>query len=358
MAWLKKHGYKLIFSTACVLLILSIAFTTYSFAKYLSLKTASGGAKASPIECRYTIKGGSNSFVNAPYMQIVSEGTDPVQMNQFSKTEIVLENYGKTLNLKYQYAFALYMPEDLLKNMMFQFVEMRAPQASSDTPETGDDNAQAQDDAPAGSTLTEPARASKIYKAYARDGGGYETGIATLDGVDKIPDDYESLSSGETELVLSSHIESFGTVKTEQKSVYNSFYIKNGVEYIMCPVEVSSEKSTLYYKLTVNLPATDNYVLKEQDGHNEAKYILRLSLNTAVDNQVFTGNAWVASDHYDEIPTVPKPTFDCQWDKSGAEPVLQIKNTLTDNTWYDVTIKNCIGYSLPVRLNMVFTQTL
>ncbi len=369
MQKLKKHFYKIVLGISCVLLALSIAFAAYSFAKYVSSAgTGSNGADVAPVDCSLTVNGGgNNAFINAPFMQKVSDKAEAVQMNQFAESVLTVKNFGKKLGLKYEYGFVFYMPEELFDNAMFQLVRL------------GNSNATETRGAVSPTVISSAEYASLIYKAYPV-GGGYEIRQATLEGVDEIPDDYAYLSGNGKELVLDSHAEYYGNVEGDLTCTYTTFYTERHgtdedgtaveVQNMMCPIEVKKKKSFRYCKLTVNLPVEEEYVLDEGE---EMNFLFRIVLNTAMDPSLFSEKVWNAADYYDaeqsvlydyDNAPVTAEGFKCRWRKGEGDsaPVLEAARAQSGTgfenwDWREVEVRECIGFSAPVRVNAVFTQT-
>lgn len=131
---LRKHSAKIFFGVSCFLLALSLGFSAYSFAKYVShVDLDSDGAVVAPIECGFTVdNNGLGSFINAPYMSQITENTQAVRMNSWAESIITLDNHGSH-GFSYEYGFAFYLQKDFAESAMFQLLELDSPPSARET---------------------------------------------------------------------------------------------------------------------------------------------------------------------------------------------------------------------------------
>lgn len=418
MLRLKKHGTKILFAIMGVLLVLSATFMTYSFAKYLSaVDTGLNGADVAAIECEFKVNTGdindfNSSFINATFMQQVSDNAQAVQMNQFAQNMITLHNKGEQAKLTYEPSLVFYLTEEMVNNAMFQIIkyEKKPKTQTSDTPETPDagetGGTQTQAEGETGGTGTGgtetkveyeyvPQYASAIYKFNENKALEVVTSIVmgTNGSSKEVPvvNDYASVYAGENadkELVLNDRegktglavLSDYGTnISGRFNLTFNAQHevtlpnVPNPVMQTVCPITVQSSKNFNYCKLTINTPAGNpDFKL----GPNEyAYYGLRLVLLNSLDGGQFNWQ-WSAeyckptvgaSAQYDyiNVPKVPTGYF-ARWIWNGTNPELQIAFVEGENParpadasalWETVSVTgNCIGVTYPCRANVVFTQ--
>lgn len=416
MLRIRKHGTKMLFAVMGVLLVLSATFMTYSFAKYLSATdTGLNGADVAAIECEFKVNTGSindfnGSFINATFMQQVSENAQAVQMNQFAQNMITLHNKGAQAKLTYEPSLAFYFTEEMVDNAMFQIVKYvktkptqtpgpETPGAGDDTGDTGETQTQAEGDGAETETdyVYTPQYASAIYKFNADKSLEVVTSIniGTNGSSKEVPvvNDYAYVYAGENadkELILNDRdgktglavLSSYGTdISGKLNITFNAQHSvqltpETSVMQTMCPITVQSDKKFNYFKLTVNTPA-GNPDFKLDPGEY-AYYGLRLVLLNSLDGGQFS--AWQWNTDYCKpdaagaptiLPGVPTGYF-ARWYKNGDAYELQIafvdgKNPTrpaddaTDaagnSLWETVTVAgNCIGVTYPCRANVIFTQ--
>ena len=377
---LKKHGVKIFFGISCFLLALSLVFSAYSYARYVS--SADFGASdvgTMSIDCEFTVNhgGGSSSFINAPFVQRVTENTPTVQMNSWAESYITLKNKGATDGLAYEYGFVLYLPQEFAERAMFQFVELKSASDSRDEED-------------AATRLAAAKKASEIYKLNLTDTDATNPDLRKLevvtqtDGNVAVENDYRELigANGENELgidsdnycaVLQKKIYT-STVKSTFSTYYTDAY---GVDRFIAPVAVSTVKEMRFYRITVNLsytPDPTEYVL---GGGENKTFLFRLVLLEARDSEVFTGETFDYSALWETDEsgayTVPKDgagglpitedKFEIRWKQAAdlsyvfdnGNPVMEISEK-NGNDWKTVVPRVCVGLTTPAKISVVFTQ--
>ena len=207
----------------------------------------------------------------------------------------------------------MYIPERFAENMMFQFVELSG----------GASSVAADPDA---------VKASELYQIHPASPNGIRDAVIEGIGDKEVPNDYRQLIDSEGgRLELSMHAE-------------------KEVESLMCSVTTRREQKFNYYKLTVNLPLTDDYLL----GKGATKsFLFRCVPSSALPSSEYETNVWNPA-LYDKsiVPTVPDG-FDCRWNEAGTG--LQASQD-GGASWFDINPKDCVGLSSPSRINVVFTQ--
>lgn len=315
-----------------LLVACAVILTSYSFARYVSIVDEIKGANVAGISCSFEVNGTQTPFINAPFMQRVSENAEAVQMNTYSETVITVKNADGDASRDYRYSFIAYIPERFAENMMFQFVELGGSTAAS-----------------------EKVKASKLYQINEASPNGVR--YAQIDGIadGAIPNDYQSLiDSGSGELVLSMHAEKETTLRkglllSTYTSYRTDYYGDNEVKSLACSITTCRECEFIYYKLTVNLPVTAAYML----GKGASKsFLLRLVPSSALASSEYEKNAWDATLYKDKsVAPVAPDGYECRWNEAGDG--LQAKQ---DGDWFDIFPRECIGLSSPSRINVVFTQ--
>ena len=351
------------------MLVLSLIFSSYSYARYVSRSDVeSGGVGTAKIDCGFTVNGGggNDSFINAPFMQKVTDNTQPVRMNSYSESVVTVSNYGKPSGLKYEFGFVFYLPKEFAEHAMFQLVELKTPESGRE-----DDAAERLTDAKKASALLslDPATL-KLYNV-----------VQTADGV-KIENDYAELINSGGELgidtdspcaVLQDKIysvsitDTFATYRTDD----------NGAEHFVAPVSVSVPAELQFYRITVNLSYTSDpyeYVLT---GGASKSFLFRLVLREARDSAIFENTVWdpaflwETSENDDGTVSFIRPErlpdveneYACRWATDGGgwefdasgKPVLEIKENAAGE-WYKVNARDCVGLTSPAKLAVVFTQ--
>ena len=330
---LQKNIFRILLVITCLLVICAVVLTSFSFARYVTMLEEIKNSGVAGISCSFTVDGNDNSFINAPFLQRVSENAEAVQMNTYSQTVITVKNSDGQSSRDYRYSIIMYVPERFAENMMFQFVELKGGLVSS-----------------------EKVKASELYQINPAAPGG--VGDAHIDGIGdgEIPNDYRELidsADGRLEISMHAEIEAAqrkGILYSTYTSYRTDYYGDVAVENLMCSVTAKRQVSFNCYKLTVNLPATDAYILGKGE---EKSFLFRCVPTSALASSEFESNVWDAA-LYDKnvAPAVPDGYL-CRWNAEGSG--LQASQ---DNgaSWFDITPRDCIGLSSPSRINVVFTQ--
>ncbi len=364
----KKHGAKIFFVIACFLFALSLAFSAYSYARFVtSAGVNSGGVDMLPIECEVTVNngGGSPSFINAPFMQKISDNTKPVRMNSWAETTISLRNNGAPDKLKYECSIVLYFPEEFAASAMFQFLELGKPESGREEEPV---------------KLVDAVKASELYKitpALGESGvAELEKVVATSDGV-VIENDYQSLIDENKLLKISP--DSGAELQNEIRSVpvsstFATYNNENGITGFVTPVSVRRNTRMRFYRITVNFAYDkdpNEYVIS---GGETKSFVLRLVLleSRTLNAEWNVSELWKtetdASGETTYIEPIKTPSVEsdheCRWavkdtgeyDFENGKPFLQIKKK-TESAWKNVVVsETCIGLISPVKISGVFTQ--
>ena len=358
-----KRGAKLFFALACLLLIMSLAFSAYSFANYVSRVDSDGNQSGvATVDCGVAVSGKLEPFIDSPYIiKQPGDNTRPVQMNTWSETTITIDNHGNH-GLDYRYSFVFYMPKDFGESAMFQLLELEAPVR---LPTEGETPANRQD----------VVKASRIYR-IAENGTDVTETTATdaADGAAEIKNEYQSYIDGGNELLLGG---SYATVMNKKQAAsvtrtYATYYADTGVEaqIFVCPVNFDESIYMDYYRVTLNLSSPDSsYILREGEVHS---YVLRVVPRKAlskVDIGEWTVDTYWEKDEsgaYIKPISLPVPESDAyvfRWSPAtgptATAPKLQVRGAAqtSESDWRDVTVKNCVGTTNPCRVAAVFTQT-
>lgn len=357
----KRHSGGIFFCVSCVLLLLSLMFSICSFASYVSgIDHGGDSSGVASIDCGFSVnKGKFDSFINAPFIQQVTDSTRPVRMNSWAESVISVDNKGKS-GLKYEYSFVFYLPENFAKSSMMQLVELKDGNYVS-----GD--------------ISSASRASRIYRLDDATGTQLVETTATADGIE-IENDFSSLVDGGEELRIDAARSSailldglnFSTVKYTY-ATYAGSDSSDNVNMFVCPVAFETAADMRYCRITVNIAREDSgrYVLEEGKTHH---YLFRLVLRDTLRGDDLSAD-WAADGYWekDDITgafTSPLQTpsiadeYECRWAmESGApvlgkdgNPMLEINENGSGN-WKRVSIKDCVGVTSPCKINMVFTQT-
>lgn len=361
MKFFKRHSGGIFFCVSCVLLLLSLMFSICSFASYVSgIDHGGDSSGVASIDCGFSVnKGKFDSFINAPFIQQVTDSTRPVRMNSWAESVISVDNKGKS-GLKYEYSFVFYLPENFAKSSMMQLVELKDGNYVS-----GD--------------ISSASRASRIYRLDDATGTQLVETTATADGIE-IENDFSSLVDGGEELRIDAARSSailldglnFSTVKYTY-ATYAGLDSSDNVNMFVCPVAFETAADMRYCRITVNIAREDSgrYVLEEGKAHH---YLFRLVLRDTLGGDDLSAD-WAADGYWekDDITgayTSPLQTpsiadeYECRWAmESGApvlgkdgNPMLEINENGSGN-WKRVSIKDCVGVTSPCKINMVFTQT-
>lgn len=126
MSGLLQKSAKWLLLVACILLAASLAFTGYSFARFVSrVDSDNNAAGAAPIDCRLTIGDGGDSdtgsFINAPFVQQTGDSR-PIRMNNWEETRLTVHNDSRA-GLKYSYSLVFYLPAPFADKAMFQLLQ-------------------------------------------------------------------------------------------------------------------------------------------------------------------------------------------------------------------------------------------
>ncbi len=335
---LRKTCFNILLCCACALVIVAVVLASFSFAGYVtSTKTGDKNADVIGINCNFRVDGAGGSgstFINAPFLQSVSDNAQAVQMNTYN--ECVITVYNSSHSLNYNYSFVMYIPKRFATRMMFQYVELSAASSRA-------------------TALT----ASRLYQIQG-DESALTVGEAVIYGNDHqqidIPNDYQNLISSGKELSLIMNAEVYGKADGIANRSFTTYRTVDGVEKLLCPVSLKCSETLDYYKLTVSLPNTENYVL----GRGKEKSFLFRCVPTAIlDSAEFTSNTWadtVENILEGEYPAVPDEyAFEINRASWDASRTLEVRKT-DEESWTRVTPKNCIGISSPSRINVVFSQ--
>lgn len=335
MKYLHKYGAKLFFGTACVLLIVALAFSGISFARYVSGANGGGAAGAASIDCSVNVVGGENTFVNAPYMQTVSGGnTQPVRMNNWADTKFSVENHGKH-GLKYEYSFVFYMPAGFAENMMFQILKCDSNDVVT--------------------------HASKLYSLTAELDAIEET-TATEDGIVFENEYAELIALGGLLDLEGGSVRESGSESALVKTTFATSWAESGNGYIagqlVSPVSFTTEQQLGYYRITVNLARSSRGVICDGDTH---KFVLRTVLlasrNSSDYNLVWDINNYV-TESGDRIQPSFSGDFELRWtaDGTGLEAAEHNEDGSVGE-FRKVNVGMCMGLGSPCKIAAVFTQT-
>lgn len=368
----KKHGAKVFFGVACFLLVLSLCFSAYSYARYVSHVDANGGtAGTATIDCDFTVNNNGNGvFINAPFMQKVTENTQPVRMNSWAESMITVNNQGPVSGLQYEYSFVFYLPKGFAECAMFQLVELKNPEGSRDD-----------------ETALRLAEAKKASELYRMDPASLSLVTVThTDAGVPIANDYRELIDAGMELgidtVGSSAVLQENPVSALMTGTFATYYKdETQAEHFVTPIAITDSTDFQFYRITVNLSLTENpaeYVLRGGDAHS---FLFRLVLREARDTSLFENTLWnpavmwETSENADgsltyirpleaKMPTVDEG-YECRWatdgegnylfDETSGEPLLQIAEKAT-GAWQTVSVRSCVGFTSPSRVAIVFTQ--
>ena len=315
----------------CLLVVCAVVLTSYSFARYVTLYGESSSGNVAGISCSFTVDGKKSAFVNAPFLQRVSSDAEAVQMNAYSETVITVNNENDEASRDYRYSFIMYIPRRFAENMMFQFVEL-----SSDA--------------------SDAVKASELYQIHPDSPNGIRDAVIEGIGDKEVPNDYRQLINGEGGVLeLSMYAEKEdeprkGVLLSTYTSYRTEVFGDVEVESLMCSVTTRREQQFDYYKLTVNLPVTDDYLLDRGASKN---FLFRCVPSSALPSSEYETNVW-NPELYDKSiqPSVPDG-FICRWNAAGTG--LQVSQD-GGASWFDVNPKDCVGLSSPSRINVVFTQ--
>lgn len=375
---LRKHGVKIFFVIACFLTALSLILSAYSYARYVtSENTGMDGAGIAGVDCELTMQnGGGSSFVNAPFVQKISDNTQPVQMNSWAEAQVTVRNNGPKNGLKYEYSFVLYMPQGFAERAMFQFAELKDPN-------------DARDEEDGGARLADAKKASEIY---ILDPSSLKLVQAdkTNQGI-TIENDYRSLIADGGELKIETDAPCavlLGETRTvSEKSTYSTYRLENGSLHFVAPVSYTRQAEMRFYRITVNFSYTENtqeYVLS---GGDAKSFLFRLVLKESLDSDKFSDSVfdpsvlWVTTEGEDGKLSYVRPLdgelglpqtdekFECRWatqitdgtesyvfDNEG-KPVLQIKaKNESEESWQSITYGARVGLTSPTKITAVFTQ--
>ncbi len=334
---LQKNVFKILLVITCLLVICAVVITSYSFARYVTLYGELNGGNVAGISCSFVVDGKKSTFVNAPFLQRVSSDAEAVQMNAYSETVITVNNKNDETSRDYRYSFIMYIPERFAENMMFQFVELSG-------------------DASSLAVAPDAVKASELYQIHPASPNGIRDAVIEGIGDKEVPNDYRQLIDGAGgKLELSMHAEKEdeprkGVLLSTYTSYRTEVYGDVEVESLMCSVTTRREQQFNYYKLTVNLPVTDDYLL----GKGAAKsFLFRCVPSSALPSSEYETNVWNPALYDKSIqPTVPDG-FSCRWNDAGTG--LQASQD-GGASWFDINPKDCVGLSSPSRINVVFTQ--
>ncbi len=363
--FLHKHGVALFFAVACFLLAVSLGFSVYSFARFVSAEnprdTQSGVAG---IQCEYDVNNGTyDSFINAPFILQLPGTTRPVQMNPWAESVIRLRN-GGTAGLAYEYGFVFYMPQKFAEKIMFQMAELQ----------DGDFTAESTDAV---------VRASDIFRLNDARTGIVKT-ETTSDG-QTIPNDYADLiASGgflRVDTEKSSVVLQEKAERTAFRRTYGTYETVSGDDEssrFVCPLTFTDTDDLMYYRITVNITReADRYILHDNDTHY---FLFRLVLRDSLSDVDTEGEGQPADDifaatwnvddywkrdadgNYIQALQIPEPSgdYECRWllaEDKKVPPRLQLALRGTD-VWQTVSVRNCVGIGSPCRIHIVFTQTM
>ena len=334
---LQKNVYKILLVITSLLVICAVVITSFSFARYVTLYGELNGGNVAGISCSFVVDGKKSTFVNAPFLQRVSENAEAVQMNAYSETVITVNNKNDETSRDYSYSFIMYILERFAENMMFQFVELSG-------------------DASSLAVESDAVKASELYQIHPDSPNCIRNAVIEGIGDKEVPNDYRQLIDGEGgKLELSMHAEKEdeprkGILLSTYTSYRTEVYGDVEVESLMCSVTTRREQQFNYYKLTVNLPVTDDYLL---DKGASKSFLFRCVPSSALPSSEYETNVW-NPELYDKSiqPAVPDG-FICRWNDAGSG--LQASQD-GGASWFDINPKDCVGLSSPSRINVVFTQ--
>lgn len=329
----QKNIFRILLVITCLLVVCAVALTSYSFARYVNMLEEIKDSNVAGISCSFKVDGADEAFINAPFLQRVSENAEAVQMNTYNESVITVKNASGPSSRDYRYSFIMYIPDRCAENMMFQFVELDGNALSSDA-----------------------VKASELYQIDAASPNGIRDAQIDDIGGQQVPNDYRLLIDSEGgKLDISMHAEKEDAArKSILYSTYTSYrtdyYGDTAVESLACSITSNREYEFNYYKLTVNLPVTDEYILGKG---SEKSFLFRCVPTAALASSEFEQNIWDASLYGKDVaPTVPDG-FLCRWTADGNGLQASQDNGLN---WFDIKPKDCIGLSSPSRINVVFTQ--
>ena len=357
-----KHGATLFFIAACFLLAISLGFSVYSFARFVSVENPAGThSGVAGIECEYDVnRGSSDSFINAPFILQMPGSTRPAQMNEWAESVIRVHNSG-TSGLKYEYGFVFYMPQQFAENVMFQLAELKDGNYTAGTTDTIE-------------------RAGDIFCIDDAKTGIAKT-EATADG-QPIPNDYEDLIAAgkylHVDTAKSSAVLQEKTEHTAFKRMYGAYEpgtSESETGRFFCPISFTDSAELRYYRITVNIARdADRYVLHDDETHY---FLFRLVLRDPMGesssgesdaNDLFA-SVWNVDDYWERDAAgnytqalqtpVPSGNYDCRWLQNAdpkIAPAVQLAPKGTD-VWQTVAVRTCMGVGSPCKINVVFTQT-
>ena len=334
---LQKNVYKILLVITSLLVICAVVITSFSFARYVTLYGELNGGNVAGISCSFVVDGKKSTFVNAPFLQRGSENAEAVQMNAYSETVITVNNKNDETSRDYSYSFIMYIPERFAENMMFQFVELSG-------------------DASSLAVESDAVKASELYQIHPDSPNCIRNAVIEGIGDQEVANAYRQLIDGEGgKLELSMHAEKEdeprkGILLSTYTSYRTEVYGDVEVESLMCSVTTRREQQFNYYKLTVNLPVTDDYLL---DKGASKSFLFRCVPSSALPSSEYETNVW-NPELYDKSiqPAVPDG-FICRWNDAGSG--LQASQD-GGASWFDINPKDCVGLSSPSRINVVFTQ--
>lgn len=354
-----RRGAKIFLALACFLLAVSLAFSAYSFAGYVSRVDSDGNqAGIATIECGFSVSGELEPFIDSPYIiQQTGENTRPVRMNAWSESLITVDNHGK-YGLDYRYSFVFYMPKSFGDCAMFQMLELKAPVRLPDGGETPVRHA-------------DVVKASRIYRIAENGTDIAETTTTdTADGAVEIENEYQDFIDGGNELMLGG---SFASLMSQKQTAsldrtYATYYADGSAstQIFVCPVTLNEKTELDYYRVTINLSSADSsYILREGEVHS---YMLRVvprkALNKSDIGDWSIDSYWEKDDSGAYVKPLSQPVagseaYVFRWDNSAAVPKLQVRGVTqtAESDWRDIEVKNCVGTTSPCRVAMVFSQT-
>lgn len=334
---LQKNVYKILLVITSLLVICAVVITSFSFARYVTLYGELNGGNVAGISCSFVVDGKKSTFVNAPFLQRVSENAEAVQMNAYSETVITVNNKNDETSRDYSYSFIMYIPERFAENMMFQFVELSG-------------------DASSLAVESDAVKASELYQIHPDSHNCIRNAVIEGIGDKEVPNDYRQLIDGEGgKLELSMHAEKEdeprkGILLSTYTSYRTEVYGDVEVESLMCSVTTRREQQFNYYKLTVNLPVTDDYLL---DKGASKSFLFRCVPSSALPSSEYETNVWNPALYDKSIQPAVPDGFICRWNDAGSG--LQASQD-GGASWFDINPKDCVGLSSPSRINVVFTQ--
>lgn len=369
---------KILLGVTCLLIIAVLAFSAYSFARYVSQVEGGGNAGVAFVDCKVNVSGSGCSFIDAPFIQQVGQNTQPIRMNSWSESTVSLSNEGKH-RLSYRYSFVFYVPQDFALSCMFQLLELKN---NSRAPE---------DDTP--SRLTDVERASRIYRLQNPDEDAGVTAEQTSFGIVEathtarisdsvepiaITNDYQSVIDANRELKFVDCVAQQSSARESSikrtYAAYKSYEGNEDVRIYLSPVTFDEAETLAMYKITLNLQTEDlandeyanaDHVLDDGETHN---YVLRLVPRKALGNGVAEKDEngktveWNASKYFkDDVCLSPNPlsgseSYSYAW-LNGTPKLVAYEKSDTDKiNPIDVIVGECVGMTVPVRVSAVFIQ--